>query len=154
MADRTAADAFGDAYAWQRKHKKPKLTKWLHMLAAEYDFAPYQMGAPEDSSPSLSPLFRVFERDAHEGEALFAKKHSAELAKLAGVKDQLAGIGIIADQPARGGGVAATLSQGFTKPTPADEGPGWGALVLAMGLGIAFAVDQQRVAQAAARTAA
>lgn len=55
--------------------------------------------------------------------------------------------------PARS--VAATLSQGFSKPTPIDEGPGWGALVLAMGLGIAFAIDQQRAAaQAAAQASA
>jgi len=54
--------------------------------------------------------------------------------------------------PARS--VATTLSQGFTKPSPVDEGPGWGALALAAGLGIAFAVDQQRAAQAAARATA
>lgn len=108
MADRTAAGAFGSAFAWQLKHHRPKLTQWLWSLASEYDFAPHQMRAdeqllklkliskkdagPEPSSAlsfgpaSLDALFKVFERD---GDAT----RSAELVRLSGKKDPLAASG-------------------------------------------------------------
>ncbi len=96
MADRTAAGAFGDAFAWQAKHRKPGLTKWLWSLTDEYDFSPSQMHADmalvklglvnkseaeldrrdRDRrmggtvvTASLDPLFSVFRRDFSDSNA-------------------------------------------------------------------------------------